>query len=170
MSLQAPEHAPSGPHRVLVIGVGNMYRGDDAAGLAVVQRLREKSLQGVSIVEHHSDVLALLETLRNASGDVSAIVVVDAVCSGARTGTVHRFNIGNVPTLPQYSTFSTHAFGLKDTLQLARTLNLLPAHSVLYGIEVENFAEGVGLSPPVEKAVEVVVEQVARELSTPERT
>ncbi len=114
-------------------------------------------------------MLALLETLRNASSDVSAIVIVDAVCSGARTGTVHRFNIGDVPTLPHCSTFSTHALGLKETIQLARTLNLLPAHSVLYGIEIESFAGGVGLSPPVEKAVEVVVEQIARELSTPER-
>lgn len=37
--------------QVLVIGVGNAYRRDDAVGLVVARRLREKDLKGLTVIE-----------------------------------------------------------------------------------------------------------------------
>ena len=45
----------------LVIGIGNDFRGDDAAGLMVARRLRGTPLHDVEIVESAGDAAALME-------------------------------------------------------------------------------------------------------------
>jgi hydrogenase maturation protease len=60
--------------------------------------------------------------------------------------------------------YSTHAFSVAEAVELARSLDQLPAHLVVYGIEGANFAAGVELSPAVEQAVEAAVERLAQEI------
>ena len=66
-----------------MIGVGNAYRGDDAAGLAVARLLRER---GVEALDQEGEPVALVELLAGHG----AVVLIDAVRSGASPGTVHR--------------------------------------------------------------------------------
>ena len=51
---------PHGP-AVLVIGVGNEFRGDDAAGLFVVRKLREKVAHEAVLVEATGEGANLME-------------------------------------------------------------------------------------------------------------
>jgi hydrogenase maturation protease len=141
-----------------VIGVGNAYRGDDAAGLVVARRLRER---GVEAIEQEGEPVALIDVF--AARD--AVVLVDAVQSGAPPGTVHRFDVSDGP-LPRElrGSTSTHAVGLGEAIELARALGRLPPRVVVYGVEGARFATGVGLSYEVEAALAPLVEAISGEL------
>lgn len=140
----------------LVIGIGNEYRGDDGVGLAAVRALQAIKLMNVRLMESDGNCTTLLESWKNTS----KVILIDAVFSGARTGTIFRFDT-RAQSIPATYTFSsTHAFGIVETLALARTLNQLPPTMIVYGIEGENFATGDDLSPAVRKAVQKVVAQV----------
>jgi hydrogenase maturation protease len=145
---------------VLVIGIGNDYRGDDAAGLAVVRALRVRQLEQVRLMECDGDCATLLEAWK----DANKVILVDAASSGVRPGTTHRFDM-HTQTLPAgYTLSSTHAFGITETLALARTLNQLPPCCIVYGIEGKHFATGDGLSPAVNHAIQRVVEHILADL------
>ncbi len=145
--------------RVVVIGVGNAYRGDDAVGLAVAERLRARSLDGVTVVDCEQEPTRLLDAWQGA--DVA--LVVDAASSGAQPGTVHRFDAieGDVPARVFRS--STHAFGIGDAVELARALGRLPRRLVVFGVEGADFVAGGALSPAVDAAVDRVVDELAVE-------
>jgi hydrogenase maturation protease len=133
----------------LVIGIGNAARGDDAAGLIAARRLGG--------LEHEGDPVGLLDLWDGAD----CAVVIDAVSSGAAAGTVHRFDAAGAP-LPAWSrsSASTHAVGLAEAIELARTLGRLPPRLVVYGIEGERFEAGTQLTPAVAAAVEAVAAAV----------
>ena len=139
------------PH-VVVVGIGNEARGDDAAGLIAARRLEALALEG--------DAIALLDVWRGA--DVA--VVIDAVSSGAAAGTVHRFDASREP-LPASlrRSSSTHALGLAEAIELGRALDRLPARLIVYGIEAERFEAGAALTPAVAAAIESVAAAVRRE-------
>jgi hydrogenase maturation protease len=61
---------------------------------------------------------------------------------------------------------STHAFGVGDAVELARTLGRLPSRMVVYGVEGSDFDAGAALSPPVLAAVDNVVRRLEEELCT----
>lgn len=154
----------SSPPRVLIIGVGNAYRSDDAVGLVVARRLREDGdakLDDVTIQEQSGEGTALLEAWKEAG----AVILIDAVQSGAPPGTVHRFDASRQALSAVFSCASTHSFGLAEAIEMARALQQLPAHCVVYGIEGQNFAAGIELSPAVEQAVDGVVERIRSECS-----
>jgi hydrogenase maturation protease len=147
-------------HRVLVIGIGNAYRGDDAVGLVVAQRLQEDPLDGVTIVLTTGEGTAILALWQ----DTDAVVLVDAVCTGASPGTLHRFAVGTQPLPAMFSRVSTHAFGVAEAIELARVLRQLPPALVVYGVEGSTFATGAGLSAAVAAVVPQAVAQVRQDL------
>jgi len=137
----------------LIIGIGNEYRGDDAAGLIVVRRLKERLGDSFAVLEQSGDGAALVETWRGAE----TVIIIDAVMSGATPGTIHRFDASAQPLPKNAFRCSTHAFGVAEAIELSRALSELPQSLMVYGIEGKNFAAGVGLSSEVEKAVDEVV-------------
>jgi hydrogenase maturation protease len=142
---------------LIVIGVGNAWRGDDAAGLAVARRLRERGPQGIEVRELEGDA----STLVDAWAGAPHVVVVDAAASGAPPGTVRRFDAVSAP-LPVHSVrSSTHAFGVPDAVELSRALGRLPGRLDVYAIEGETFLAGARLSPAVDRAVDELVAEIA---------
>jgi hydrogenase maturation protease len=147
--------------RLTVIGLGNAWRGDDAAGLALARRLRGRLPAGVEVLEHEGEPLGLVE---GWSG-VPAAIVLDAVSSGAPPGTIHRLDARRERLPAELFRGSTHAFGLAEAIELARVLERLPERLLVYGVEAASFAAGSGLSPEVERAVGELVEELVAELS-----
>ena len=145
---------------IVVIGVGNEYRSDDGAGIAVARRLRALFPTGVTILEESGEGTALMEAWQGASW----VMLVDAVRSGASPGTIHHLDARAAPLPMGFFHYSTHAFSVAEAVELARSLDELPAYLAVYGIEGANFTAGVELSPAVEQAVEVVVERLAEEV------
>jgi hydrogenase maturation protease len=159
--MSAVEECLHGKPRILVIGIGNAYRGDDAVGLSVTRRLQRAVDDEILIQEESGEGTALLE----AWAGVDLVILVDAVRSGGEPGTVYRFDAHGQALPGEFFRYSTHAFGVADAVELARALHRLPHRLVVYGIEGKTFAAGVGLSPAVEEAVEHVVTQVQREIA-----
>jgi hydrogenase maturation protease len=147
----------------VVIGVGNEWRGDDGAGLAVARRLSGRLRAGVRVLEREGEPTALLDAW---SGTDEAIVV-DAVDSGAAPGTIHRLDARREPLPAELFRGSTHALGLAGAVELARALRRMPARLLVYGIEGESFAAGCGLSPEVERAVDEVAAELSERLAQP---
>jgi len=146
--------------RRVVIGVGNAYRGDDAVGLAVAERVRDAVPDDVVVLECEQEPTRLVDAWDGA--DVA--VVVDACAGDDAPGTVHRFDAGDGPLPARVFRSSTHAFGVGDAVELSRALGRLPARLVVYGIGGASFVAGAGLSDPVESALDGVVEAIARDL------
>jgi hydrogenase maturation protease len=127
----------------MVIGIGNDWRSDDGAGLEVARRLGGLILSG--------EPIGLVETLDGAHD----VTIVDAVFSNAAPGTVHVFEAGEEPLpVALFGSSSTHALGLAEAIEIARSLGRLPTRVRVLGIEGARFEYGRGLSPEVEKAVE----------------
>jgi hydrogenase maturation protease len=149
---------------VKLIGVGNRFRGDDAAGLLVAERLRAE-LTEIEVLELEGDPAGLLDAWDGAD----AVIVVDAVSSGSPPGTIHRVDAIEEELPGDVFRASTHALGLAEAVALARALGGLPRSLVVYGLEGGAFEAGESLSPPVHAAVEQVAalvrEEVARSTS-----
>ena len=153
---------------VVVIGVGNELRGDDAAGLEVARRLRD--LPGGIVVHcHEGEGIELLEKWRGAD----AVVLIDTVRSGSPPGAVHRLDATAAALPAMLDRSSSHTIGIAETIELARTLGTLPSEVVVYGVEGAKFDAGAGLSEEVAAALDKLVEAVRGEAlglaSGPER-
>ena len=146
--------------KVVVVGVGNAVRGDDAAGLAVAERVRRGAPDGVAVVDCEQEPTRLLDAWHGA--DVA--LVVDAAQSGAEPGTVHRFDASADCVPARVFRSSTHAFGVGDAVELGRVLGRLPARVVVYGIEGADFTAGSGLSDAVAGVVGDVARSVLADL------
>ncbi|WP_292528065.1 hydrogenase maturation protease [Methylocystis sp.] len=145
--------------RRVVLCIGNLQRGDDAAGRAVARALRV-SLGDVEIIEEEGEATTVLARLEGAD----AAFIVDACVSGATPGDIHRFDIVAGP-LPQTAfSASTHGFGLADSLELARALGALPSRCVVYAIEGGTFDIGAPMSPAVAAAVDTVADRLRTEI------
>jgi hydrogenase maturation protease len=103
---------------VLVAGIGNPDRGDDGLGRAVARRLRARVPTGVRILKRSGDILALIEDWRG----FSSVIVVDAVTPISEPGRIHRFELTDRPLPIAFAPRSTHAFGVAETVELARSL------------------------------------------------
>ncbi len=138
--------------RVLVIGVGNDYRHDDAVGLVVARHLREKNLEHITVREMSGEGAALIAAWQGAD----SVIIIDAVQSGAAPGTIFRIEAHREPIPTNFFHYSTHAFGVAEAVETARSLGQLPRNLIIYGIEGRNFSVGEGLSPEVKRAAEEV--------------
>lgn len=157
MATTQPAH---NKHVILVIGIGNAYRSDDAAGLHVAHSLKKQSYDYVNVIEESGDGAALLECWKNAD----TAILIDAVSSGAKPGTIHRIDAHAESIPANYFHCSTHAFGVAEAIELARSLNQLPLCVTIYGIEGKCFEAGVGLSPEVERAARKVLTRVLQDI------
>jgi hydrogenase maturation protease len=144
---------------VIVIGIGNEFRHDDAIGLIVARRLREL---GVAAEEVEPDVAILADRWNGVDG----VVLVDAVSSGAAPGTIHQLDVTTEPAQLNLFKGSTHALGLPEAIELSRQLGRLPRRVIVLGIEGEDFSPGVGLSPKVERVVPRLIELARERLCT----
>lgn len=145
---------------ILVIGVGNPDRGDDAAGLEVARRVREAAPpDAVAVRELAGDQLALIDEWAGAT----EVYVVDAVCSGGTPGTVYQFTAAD-PLTDRFQHRGTHMFSLADVIELARALGCLPGQLTGYGIEGASFAIGDGLSKEAAAAVDNVASLLLNDL------
>jgi len=147
-------------HPIRIIGVGNLFRGDDAAGLLAAQRLKGLVQDRAEVIEAE---LAGLDVLDLMSG-ASAVILIDAARSGQPTGTIHRIDASADPISGDLFPHSTHVLNAVDAIEIGRALGLLPSRVILYGVEVGDTTAGNALSSTVAAALDQVVEQVLREL------
>jgi len=151
---------------ILVIGLGNEYRRDDAVGRIVARRLKASRGDNVRVVEESGEGAALMEAWKGAD----FVILIDAVHSGGAAGSIHRFDAAAQPIPSRFFHYSTHAFSVAEAVEMGRTLDQLPAKLIVYGIEGKTFDSGMGLSVEADAAADEVLRRVREELCTNSRS
>ena len=144
---------------VVVIGVGNRWRRDDAAGLEVIDALQGRVADSVVLVESDGEPTRLLDAFELAP----KVIMVDAVVAAGTPGTVHRFTDEELPNQMGIGQ-SSHLVQLVETIELGKLLDRLPNGLVLIGIEAVDFANGESMTAAVAGGVAVAVEAVLDEI------
>jgi len=151
---------------ILVAGIGNIFLGDDAFGVEVVHRLARRQLPPrVRVVDFGIRGLDLVYALMD---DYEAIILVDAVPRGERPGTLYTIepDLG-VPDAaePGENTMEPHAMDPMKVLALAKAMGGTPKRLLLVGCEPSPMLEDeerMGLSEPVEKALEPAIKIIEK--------
>lgn len=158
--------------RVLVAGIGNIFKGDDGFGVAVAERLAKAALPpDVRVVDFGIRGLDLVYALLDGYG---AAILVDTVQRGEPPGTVYVIEPEPLPAdaaEPAEMPLSPHDMDPQKVLRLASLLGGGCRRIVLVGCEPASFGDeefgAMELSPPVAAAVAHaagIVEGLAREL------
>ena len=147
--------------KTVVIGVGNEYRRDDAVGIVLARRLRARGLTKIEVVESSGEGAALMDAWAGAD----RVFIIDAVQFAGEAGSVRRIAAHEREVPSGFFNYSTHAFSVAESIELARALDQLPASLVIYGVEGRNFAMGQGFSPEVEAVIEEVETRIAAEIA-----
>ncbi|MDX2183900.1 MAG: hydrogenase maturation protease [Gemmatimonadaceae bacterium] len=142
----------TGPVRTLIIGCGNLLRGDDAVGPIFVRHLWQRGLPvGVRCADGGTGGMDVAFQMRG----VPHVILVDACRSGSTPGELFRLPGSAVEHLPPLAGINLHAFRWDHALAFARWLlkDEYPEQITVYLIEGEHFTIGEALSPAVEKAM-----------------
>ncbi len=141
---------------LLVLGIGHPFRGDDALGPLVAERIAALGLPAVTALSHHGEGSDLMERW---SG-YDRVVVVDATRSDAAPGTIRRWDAVAEKLPAALFPKSSHLFGLAEAVEMARLLGRLPSALTVIGVEGKSFAAGTDLSPEVAAAVGAVIDAI----------
>ena len=157
-----------GRARVLVVGLGNAMRRDDAAGLLVVRRLLEEGLpEGVRATEAAGGGAALLDRL----GECEGLVVVDAVDAGRPPGSGVEHDLSEVRSASAGPLSGGHVLDVGEALALAgaaglprpvrvRVVGIQAADAVTFSAECSP-AVGAAIGPACERVRRLIVDMSA---------
>lgn len=138
--------------RTLIVGCGNLLRGDDAVGPILVRHLWEMGLPlGVRCADGGTGGMDVAFQMRG----VPRVILVDACTSGSEPGAIFRLPGEEVENLPPLEGLNLHAFRWDHALAFARWLlkDEYPLKVTAYLIEAESLELGAPLSPRVEAAM-----------------
>ncbi len=153
---------------VLVVGCGNLLRGDDGVGPILVRHLWERGLpDGVRLVDGGTAGMDVAFQMRGAQ----RVVIVDASATGAGPGTVYRVPGHELAELPPLQGLHTHSFRWDHAIAFARWAleGACPDDITVFLIEAENVAVGAELSAPVVAAMELVIDEIEKGYLAPLR-
>ena len=155
--------------RVLVAGVGNVLRADDAFGVEVARRMEHMELPpGVKVVETGIGGMSLVQELQEG---YDALIVADAVDLGRTPGNVMLI-LPDVIDVHELD-FDVRMDLLADmhlttpdrALMLSKALGVLPANVLMVGCQpVDAETPQPGMSPEVTAAVDVAVREIRAHL------
>lgn len=145
----------------LILGIGNLVMGDDGVGVRAVQRLATgySFPPGVRLLDGGTLGLDLLPFLEG----LDRLLIIDAVETGGPPGTIARLTGEMIPGAFE-TRLSPHQMGLRDLLAVSDLLGNRPPAMTLLGVQPETIEPGTDLSPPVESALDTLVEMALREL------
>lgn len=156
---------------ILIIGCGNLLRGDDGVGPILIRRLWEIGLpEGVRCADGGTGGMDVAFQMRGAD----KVILVDACQSGSDPGAIFKVPGAELENLPPLSGIHLHAFRWDHALAFARWLlkDEYPRDITVYLIEAENIGFGADLSPSVRAAMEklarLLLDDLAQEKSQEE--
>jgi hydrogenase maturation protease len=153
--------------RILIAGVGNVLKADDAFGVEVARRLEAMELPaGVRVVETGIGGIALVQELQDGW---DALIVADAVDRGREPGTVmliepdvidvHALSWGERSDLLA----DAHLATPERVFMLSKALGVLPQRLLMVGCQpLDVDAIGTEMSEPVQAAVGIAVNEILR--------
>ena len=148
---------------VLVVGCGNLLRGDDAAGPILVRLLAGRDLpSGVRLIDGGTAGMDIAFAMRA----VPKVIIVDASRVGVAPGTVHRVPGSELVDLrPPEGTL--HSFRWDQALGFATWLlkDEYPEDITVYLVEGESFEPGAALTPAVQASVDRIADAIVADVT-----
>ena len=164
---------PSVPHTIaistLIVGCGNILRGDDAIGPVLIRRMWEKGLPSdVHCADGGTGGMDVAFQMRG----VPHVILVDACQSGSEPGSIFELPGEEVEQLPPLSGMNLHAFRWDHALAFGRWLLKAdyPKKITVFLIEGSQFRIGEPLTQAVDRAVDQLVERLFQFLEKGEKT
>ena len=154
----------SGPVDTLIIGCGNLLRGDDAVGPVLIRHLWEVGLPpGVNCADGGTGGMDVAFQMRG----VRHVILVDACVSGSEPGAIFRLPGSVVETLPPLAGINLHAFRWDHALSFAHWLlkEDYPKEITVYLIEASSLVIGEPLSEPVTVAMKKLAAMLLDDLA-----
>lgn len=146
-----------------VLGIGSPF-GDDQLGREVIKLLQQqKDLlpyipQDLELTYCDRPGIYLLELMRNAH----CVFLIDAIQSGAATGTIHCFKNKEIEQIEP--SLSTHSIGIAEAMLMGSALHALPQHVILYGLEIGEVLCEFGLTRPIIDAIHTLSIRIAEDI------
>ncbi len=147
------------PPKILIAGVGNELRQDDAFGVLLALKLQQETSfpPSVKIMEIGSGGIHLVQQLFDK---YDVLILLDIVKWGGAAGTIHfkEVEVKDINQLPaeEKNDFlaDMHYINPLKALMMAKAINVLPKQVLFLGCESEQHEEiGIGLSEAVENAL-----------------
>jgi hydrogenase maturation protease len=144
--------------RILVAGIGNIFLGDDGFGSEVVQHVPvQQDNSGARVVDYGIGGMHLAYDLLE---DWDALVLVDAIPSRGRPGTIHVFEADH-ESHSATAALDAHSMDPAAVFASLRALGGRPPYTIVVGCEAGNVDDGIGLTDAVAGAVPRAIHTVA---------
>lgn len=153
---------------VLVVGCGNLLRGDDGVGPILIRHLWEQGMpDGVRLVDGGTAGMDVAFQMRGAQ----RVVIVDASATGSAPGTMFRVPGAELEDLPPLQGLHTHSFRWDHAIAFARWAlgEACPSDITVFLIEAENVAMGADLSAPIAASMQQVMDIIEADFIAPLR-
>ncbi|MFA5710240.1 hydrogenase maturation protease [Mycolicibacterium sp.] len=153
---------------VLVVGCGNLLRGDDGVGPVLVRHLWERGApEGARLVDGGTAGMDVAFQMRGAG----QVVIVDAAATGAAPGTVFQVPGAELAELPPLQGLHTHSFRWDHAIAFARWAlgDDCPTDITVFLIEAQGVDFGADLSEPVQAGMDAVIERIEADYFAPLR-
>ena len=148
--------------KILIYGIGNPYRCDDAVGIKVAEQLAKKiGKRNIDIKWGTIDGVAILDEIVGYDW----VIFIDSVKTGnAAPGTICKID---PLSFSNTHSFSSHGINFVAALDFGKRFNLkMPERTDIYAIEIEDndtFSEEC--TPKVSAAIPELVTTIMEELS-----
>ena len=143
-------------HRTLILGYGNILRGDDALGPMAVEHLAKRYRERANV--EVDAVHQLTPDLAERMYRYDRVIFVDA-CEGGQPGQIVYQAVSSTATVPQTL---THHVTPEQLMAVSQVLYGSVPEALVLGITAESFAVGESLSTPVRNALPRLIEYVIR--------
>ena len=149
----------------LIIGCGNLLRGDDGVGPILVRHLAQTGVPPhVRLADGGTAGMDVAFNMRGAD----RVILVDACQSGAEPGTLFKVPGERLEQLPPLQGINLHAFRWDHALAFGRWLlkDEYPQDIIVYLIEAASLEPGAPLTPPVQASMEALAQTLLIETAT----
>jgi len=143
--------------KIGIIGVGNIFMGDDGVGAAVLELLKNEPLpENVMLINNGTSGMSLLHTLAR----LDAAIIVDAVDFGGSPGEACGFTPEDVKSTKQVPGLSTHECDLLSVIELSGKLCECPETIIIFGIQPAAMISSKELSPALKMKLPELVKDI----------
>ncbi|RLE50204.1 MAG: hydrogenase maturation peptidase HycI [Candidatus Methanomethylicota archaeon] len=142
--------------KIVIMGIGNELRRDDALGVIIARELKRK-LKGIKNVlvidcgEVPENFLGVIERFKPTH-----VIIIDAIEIGAEPGTL---GIISGDQVMHYPTISTHR--ISPHILISYIEEIVGAKTIIIGIQPENIDFGEGLTERVMLSVKEITKMLA---------
>jgi hydrogenase maturation protease len=145
--------------KVFVAGIGNIFLGDDAFGIELINRLGQRQLPPDVVVKDFG--IRSYDLAYALMGDWDLVILVDALRRGDKPGTLYVLEPELPNADPSAFALDAHIMNPESVLQLVSALGGCIPRLLVVGCEPESIEpdeEGhMGLSAPVQDQLEEAI-------------